>query len=90
MLVFLGIVAAFLFSLLMYVLYILVIAFTLWMAVDASKQDRFWWVVLVVGVPIIGPLVYFFVEKKHEYKRAKHMHVERSETEEQHENAPKG
>ncbi len=75
-------------SVFVYALYIVVIAFTLWMVVDAGKQDRFWWLLLVIGVPVIGPAVYFFVEKKHEYKRAPHMHVERSETEEQHERAP--
>lgn len=75
-------------SFVVYACYVLVVAFTLWMVVDASKMDRFLWVVLILGVPVVGPVVYFFVEKKHEYKRAKHMHIERSETEEQHERAP--
>lgn len=86
----LGLLFAMLISVFMYALYILAIAFTLWMVVDAGKQDRFWWLLLIVGVPIIGPGVYYFVQKKHEYKRASHMHVERSETEEQHEKAPEG
>ncbi len=86
--VFVSFIFALLLSVFVYVLYIVAIAFTLWMVVDAGKQDRFGWLLLVVGVPVIGPLVYFFVQKKHEYKRASHMHVERSETEEQHERAP--
>ncbi len=76
-------------TLLMYVIYILAIAFTLWMVVDAGKQDRFWWVVLIIGVPIIGPVAYFFVEKKHEYAKVPIKHVHKSETEEEHEHAPK-
>lgn len=83
-----GIVFAFLLSVFVYALYMFAIAFTLWMAVDAGKQDRFWWLLLVVSVPVIGPLVYFFVQKKHEYKRAPVAHVHKSETEEQHEKAP--
>lgn len=71
-----------------YTAYVLAISFTAWMAVDAAKQDRFLWLVLIVGVPLIGPVVYFFVEKKHEYKRAQVRHVHKSETEEQHEKAP--
>lgn len=87
---FLTVLVSFIFTAILYAIYMIAISFTLWMAIDAAKQDRFWWIVLVIGVPIIGPLVYYFVEKKHEYKRARHMHVERSETEEQHETAPKG
>lgn len=79
---------AFLVTVITYVAYVLIISFTAWMVVDAAKQDRFWWVVLVVGVPVVGPTVYFFVEKKHEYKRAHIHHVHKSETEEQHEKAP--
>ena len=86
---FFSLVFALLLSVFIYALYMFVIAFTLWMVVDAGKQDRFWWLLLVVGVPVIGPAVYFFVQKKHEYKHASRMHVERSETEEQHEHAPK-
>jgi uncharacterized membrane protein YeiB len=78
-----------LFSVFVYVLYILAIAFTLWMVVDASKQDRFWWVVLIVGVPLVGPCTYFFVEKKHEYAKVPIKHVHKSETEEEHERAPR-
>lgn len=89
MMFFLSLMFGFLITAFAYVLYTLAIAFTLWMAVDAGKQDRFWWVVLIVGLPVIGSIIYYFVEKKHEYKRAPHMHVERSEAEEQHERAPK-
>jgi ABC-type nickel/cobalt efflux system permease component RcnA len=69
--------------------YVLLIAFTVWMAVDAAKQDRFWWLTVVIGVPVIGPAAYYFTEKKHEYARAPIHHLHTSETEEQHEKAPK-
>lgn len=69
--------------------YILVIAFTVWMIIDAGKQDRFWWLTLIIGVPIIGPGAYYFTEKKHEYARVPPHHLHNSETEEQHEVAPK-
>ncbi len=49
--------------------YVLAASFVLWMLVDAAKQDKIWWVVLIVGVPIIGAIVYFFTEKKHEYAK---------------------
>ena len=45
------------------------ISFILWMAVDAAKTDKYWWIVLIVGVPLIGAIIYFFVEKKHEYAK---------------------
>ncbi len=85
---FFGMMFALLVAMVTYCVYVLVIAFTVWMAVDSAKQDRFWWVVLIIGVPVVGPLVYFFTEKKHEYKRAQVHHVHKSETEEQHEKAP--
>lgn len=50
-----------------YTLYIMVLSFILWMAVDAGKNDKFWWMVVIVGVPGIGAAVYFFVEKKGDY-----------------------
>lgn len=86
---FFGLIIAFLMTLVVYAAYIFIIAFTMWMAVDAAKQDRFWWVVLVIGAPIIGPAVYFFTEKKHEYVKIESHHVHTSETEAQHEHAPK-
>ena len=69
--------------------YIIMIAFTIWMIVDAGKQDRFWWLVLIIGVPVIGAAVYYFTEKKHEYRSAPLHLVHTSETEQQHEKAPK-
>jgi len=53
---------------LLYVAYIFLFAFILWMAVDASKQDKFWWVVLILGMPIVGATVYYFVEKHKDYE----------------------
>lgn len=75
-------------TLVVYAAYIFVIAFTLWMVVDAAKQDRFWWVVLIIGIPFVGSGVYFFTEKKHEYAKAESHHIHQSETEAQHESAP--
>lgn len=69
--------------------YIIMIAFTLWMLIDAGKQDRFWWLVVIIGIPVIGPAVYYFTEKKHEYRSAPLHYVHTSETEQQHEKAPK-
>ena len=75
-------------TLIVYGAYIMFFAFTLWMVVDAGKQDRFWWMVLIIGIPFIGSGVYFFTEKKHEYAKAEPHHVHDSETEQQHESAP--
>ncbi len=71
-----------------YSVYVLILAFMFWMVVDAGKQDRFWWVVVIIGVPVVGAAVYFFTEKKHEYAKAPVHHVHDSETEEQHEATP--
>lgn len=76
-------------TMIVYAAYILVISFTLWMSVDAAKQDRYWWVVLIIGVPIIGSAVYFFTEKKHLYAEAPSHHIHTSETEKEHETSPK-
>jgi hypothetical protein len=65
------------------------IAFTVWMIIDAGKQDRFWWLTLIIGVPVIGAAAYYFTEKKHEYRSAPLHYVHISETEQQHEKAPK-
>jgi uncharacterized membrane protein YeiB len=85
---FIGFLLGMMLTMLVYGMYIIVGAFILWMAVDAGKQDRFWWVVLILGIPVIGAFVYYFTEKKHEYARAPVHHVHESETEEQHEHAP--
>ncbi len=52
-------------------LFLLGLSFIFWMAVDAAKGDKYWWVVLILGVPLIGGIVYFFVEKKHDYLKIK-------------------
>jgi ABC-type nickel/cobalt efflux system permease component RcnA len=65
--------------------YLLVLSFTLWMAVDAAKQDRFWWIVCIIGLPVVGGAVYYFTEKKHEYAKISSHHIHDSETESQHE-----
>ncbi|MEN9552012.1 MAG: hypothetical protein RI935_389 [Candidatus Parcubacteria bacterium] len=80
---FVGLLVWALLSFVVYACYVLAIAFTLWMVVDAAKMDRFLWVVLIVGVPVIGPVVYFFVEKKKEYKRVPKLFAEKKEGEEE-------
>jgi uncharacterized membrane protein (DUF485 family) len=75
-------------TLVVYGAYMLLIAFTLWMIVDAAKQDRFGWVVLIVGIPIIGGGVYYFTEKKHQYAKIASHHIHTSQTEAEHEKAP--
>ena len=84
----LGFVAVLVSTLLIYAAYLLFFAFTLWMAVDAAKQDSFWWVVIVLGIPVAGSLAYYFTEKKHEYAKAPSHHIHTSETEVQHETSP--
>ena len=81
----LGIIAVALSTLIVYGAYLLFFSFTLWMVVDAAKQDRFWWVVLILGIPVVGSAAYYFTEKKHEYVKAESHHVHASETEAQHE-----
>ena len=76
-------------TLIVAVCYIITIAFTVWMMIDAGKQDRFWWLTVIIGVPVIGPAVYYFTEKKHEYRSAPLHYVHTSETEQQHEKTPK-
>ncbi len=84
----LAVVVGLLVSASIYLVTMFVVAFTMWMLVDASKQDRFWWVLLIVAVPVVGALVYYFTEKKHEYAKVPSHHVHQSETESQHEHAP--
>lgn len=50
-------------------IYIFSIAFTLWMAIDAGKQDKFWWLLLIIGIPLVGAVIYYFVEKKGDYAK---------------------
>lgn len=45
------------------------ISFMLWMVIDAGKQDKFWWIAFILALPVVGAVVYFFVEKKHEYMK---------------------
>lgn len=64
---------AFLFGMLlaafMYIAYVLVASFFLWMIIDAAKSDKYVWLLFMVALPVVGALVYFFVEKKHEYRK---------------------
>ena len=89
LMVFVGLIVSGFITLVVYSAYIIVIAFTIWMAVDAGKQDRFWWIVLIIGVPVIGSAAYYLTEKKHEYVKAEPHHIHTGETETQHEQAPK-
>ena len=72
-----------------YAAYIVLIAFTIWMMIDAAKQDRFWWIVIILGLPVVGSVVYFYTEKKHEYAKIESHHVHGAQTEAQHETTPK-
>lgn len=85
---FLAMLTGMMLSAFMYSVYVLAVACIVWMVVDAAKQDRFWWVVIIIGVPVIGAAVYFFTEKKHEYAKVPSHHVHDSETESQHETTP--
>jgi len=89
LMVFVGLLVSGAITLIVYSAYIIAIGFTIWMAVDAAKQDRFWWVVLIIGVPIIGSAAYYYTEKKHEYAKAPVHHIHVSETEQEHEVTPK-
>lgn len=89
LMILIGMIVGMLATLIVYGAYIIIIAFTLWMAIDAAKQDRFWWIVIIIGIPCIGSVVYYYTEKKHEYAIAPSHHVHTSETEEQHEQTPK-
>ena len=60
--------SAILFALLICV-YVFAACFIFWMAVDAARQDKFWWLVLVIAVPLVGSIVYYFTEKKHDYMK---------------------
>jgi ABC-type nickel/cobalt efflux system permease component RcnA len=88
MILIIGLIIGMILTVMVYSMYILVGAFILWMAIDAGKQDRFWWLVVIIGIPIIGATVYYFTEKKHEYAKAPVHHIHQSETEHQHEHAP--
>ena len=49
--------------------YVLVLAFMFWMAVDSAKHDRFWWLVIIIALPLVGAVMYYAVERKHLYKK---------------------
>lgn len=49
--------------------YVLALAFMFWMAVDAAKHDRFWWLVIIIALPLAGAVAYYAVERKHLYKK---------------------
>lgn len=54
-------------AVLVYVAYIVSVSFMLWMIVDAAKNDKLAWLAIMVALPVVGSVVYFFVEKEHEY-----------------------
>ncbi len=68
------ILIGFLLTVLCVFVYVLAASFILWMVVDAAKNDKFWWVVLCLGLPGIGALIYYFVEKEKYYKVKPHVH----------------
>jgi hypothetical protein len=56
--------------------YIFSIAFIVWMVIDSGKQDKFWWLVFIIGIPFVGAVIYFFVEKKGDYAKISPAHRE--------------
>lgn len=80
-----GFIMGMVLELIVYSAAIIIFSFSIWMLVDAAKQDRFWWIAIILGVPIIGPAVYYFTEKKHEYVKAQSHYIHKSQTEAQHE-----
>jgi hypothetical protein len=51
--------------------YIFLISFMLWMVVDAAKNDRFWWIVIMISIPVAGSIIYYLAEKRGSIIRAK-------------------
>lgn len=43
---------------------ILSMAFTFWMMVDAAIKNKFWWLVLITLLNIVGAGIYYFVVKR--------------------------
>ena len=54
-------------GLLIYIVQTLVLSFILWMAVDAAVRNKYLWIVLILGLPLVGSLIYLFIEKKEAY-----------------------
>jgi hypothetical protein len=54
-------------AVLVYIAYIVSLSFMLWMIVDAAKNDKLAWLAIMVALPVVGSIVYFFVEKEHDY-----------------------
>lgn len=59
----------FLVIMLTYFVYVIGLSLMIWMIVDAAKSDKYWWVAIMVALPLIGSLIYFFVEKEHDYEK---------------------
>jgi hypothetical protein len=64
------------FSLLIVVLilfvYVSIISFMIWMVVDAAKNDKILWVLIIVGLPVVGSIIYYFTEKKEDWPFSPH------------------
>lgn len=43
--------------------------FLAWTVIDALKERKFWWVLFILCLPFVGAVVYFFVEKEHDYMK---------------------
>ena len=56
-------------------MFVFVVSFIFWMAIDAAKQDKFWWLMVIVGVPFVGSVVYYFVEHEHDYAKLPKSHI---------------
>lgn len=47
--------------------YVISFAFIIWMIIDSGKQDKFWWLFLIIALPLLGAVIYYFVEKREDY-----------------------
>lgn len=65
----LALITSFLLEAVVYILYVIAVSGIVWMAVDAAKQDKILWLLFILGVPGIGALAYFFVEKQKDYAK---------------------
>jgi hypothetical protein len=58
------------FIVLLLALYISFIAFFVRMAINAWKSQKFLWLAAIICFPIVGSVLYFFIEEKHDYAKA--------------------
>lgn len=47
--------------------YVFSLCFIVWMMIDALMSRKYLWFFGILVFPLIGAIVYFFTEKKHDY-----------------------